>query len=77
MLSSERELSQVPVRAQSDGLKELRHRLRSMRADIAQLKNPALNDMDALLSVAEAELARAIGDREQSEGGSASARPST
>ena len=49
---------QVP----SDDLEELRERLRLIRVYIAQLKNPALNDLDALLSVAEAELERAIGD---------------
>ena len=51
------------MQAQPDGLDELRHRLRLLRAYIAQLKNPALNDVDALLSVAEAELERAMGGR--------------
>ena len=50
------------MQAQSDHLAELRRRLRSMRIYIADLKNPALNDLDALLSVAEAEVDRAIGD---------------
>jgi hypothetical protein len=51
------------MHAQSDGLEELRRRLTSIRVYVAQLKNPALNDLDALLSVAEAEVERAIGDR--------------
>jgi hypothetical protein len=54
---------QVAMQVQSDDLEELRRRLRALRAYIALLKNPALNDLDALLSVAEAEVERAIGDR--------------
>ena len=44
----------------SDELDHLRQILRLLRAYIARLNNPALQDIDALLSVAEAELARAI-----------------
>lgn len=43
-------------------LQDLRHKLRLMRIQIARLKNPALNDLDSLLSVAEAEVERAVTD---------------
>ena len=44
----------------TDDLDELRHRLQLLRAYIATLKKPELNDLDALLSVAEAELKRLL-----------------
>jgi hypothetical protein len=50
---------QVTMR-QTDDMEELRRRLHSMRVTIAKLKNSALDDLDALLSVAEAELERAL-----------------
>jgi hypothetical protein len=50
----------MPPLPQSYEMDELRNRLRLMRIYMARLNNPALNDLDALLSVAEAELQRAI-----------------
>ena len=47
----------------TDDLDELRQRLRLIRAYIATLKKPELDDLDALLSVAEAELQRVHRDR--------------
>ena len=43
---------------QPDELDELRNRLRLTRLFIARLNNSAMNDVDALLSVAEVELER-------------------
>lgn len=43
-----------------DELEQLRDRLRLMRVYIARLESAPLNDLDALLSVAEAEVERAI-----------------
>ena len=54
-----------------DELEQLRDRLRLMRAYIARLESAPLNDLDALLSVAEAEVERAISasGRQAQEGG--------
>jgi hypothetical protein len=41
-------------------LEDLRQRLRLMRIYIAQLDAPVLSDLDSLLSVAEAEVERAL-----------------
>jgi len=41
-------------------LDDIRHRLQLLRASIAKLKKPELDDLDALLSVAEAELQRLL-----------------
>ena len=56
-----REVKQQVLVPRLDDLEELRRRLRLIRLYIAQMKNPALNDVDALLSVAEAEVGRAMG----------------
>jgi len=46
------------MQPQTNELDDLRHRLRLLRASIAKLKKPELADVEALLSVAEAELER-------------------
>ena len=45
---------------QRDELEEMRQRIRLLRAQIAGLNNPELTDLDSLLSVAEAEIERAM-----------------
>ena len=51
-------------------LEELRDRLKLMRIDIAHLNSAQLSDLDALLSVAEAEVERAITASQRGPGGS-------
>ncbi|MDW6023158.1 hypothetical protein SAZ10_15470 [Mesorhizobium sp. BAC0120] len=43
-----------------DELEEMRQRIRLLRAEIADLSIPELTDLDSLLSVAEAEIERAM-----------------
>ena len=50
-------------------LEDLRHRLRLIRIYIARLDAPALNDLDSLLSVAEAEVERALSDARRKQAG--------
>ena len=50
-------------------LEDLRHRLRLIRIYIARLDAPALNDLDSLLSVAEAEVERALSDAGRKQAG--------
>lgn len=50
-------------------LEDLRHRLRLVRMYIARLDAPALNDLDSLLSVAEAEVERTLSDARRQQSG--------
>ena len=50
---------------QRNEMEELRQRIRILRAEIAELNNSALTDLDSLLSVAEAEIDRAMLIRQQ------------
>ena len=55
----------MQTKPRRDELEQMRQRIRLLRAQIAALSIPELTDLDGLLSVAEAEIERAMLSRER------------